>query len=38
MPELTNDIRGTLIAHADDVAISFQDKWGSAVVGTVGVR
>jgi len=28
-----NDIQGTLIAHADDVAISFQDKWGSAVVG-----
>jgi hypothetical protein len=33
MPELTNDIRGALIANADDVAHSFSEKWGGAVVG-----
>lgn len=33
MSELTNETRATLIAHADDVAHSFIEKWGGAVVG-----
>ena len=33
MSPLTDETRGTLIAHADDVAHSLSEKWGRAVVG-----
>lgn len=32
-PPMTDHQRGLLIAHADDVAHSLIEKWGTAVVG-----
>lgn len=33
IPTLTEDERGQLIAHADDVAHSCIEKWGRAAIG-----
>lgn len=30
---LTDEVRGQLIAHADDVAITLSDKWGRCAMG-----